>query len=61
MANRVFTVTDETKITRAGEPVVAAEKDKKVAVVVDHDRPGDEAIHVQFEAAPYGIIIAAAA
>ena len=55
VANRVFTITDETKITRAGEPVmvadVTAQKDEKVAVVVDHDVPGDLAIHVQFEAA----------
>jgi hypothetical protein len=56
VANRVFTLTDKTKITRAGKPVstadVAAQKDEKVAVVVDHDKPGDEAIHVRFEAAP---------
>lgn len=53
-ANRVFTITDKTKITRAGKPVatadVTAHKDEKVAVVVDHDKPGDEAIHVRFEA-----------
>ena len=55
VANRVFTVTDKTKITRAGKQVttgdVTAQKDEKVAVVVDHDKPGDEAIHVRFEAA----------
>jgi len=55
VANRVFTITDKTKITRAGKPVttadVTAEKDEKVAVVVDHDKPGDEAIHVRFDAA----------
>jgi hypothetical protein len=55
VANRVFTITDKTKITRAGKPVttvdVTAQKDEKVAVVVDHDKPGDEAIHVRFEAA----------
>ena len=54
VANRVFTITDKTKITRAGKPVttvnVTAQKDEKVAVVVDHDKPGDEAIHVRFEA-----------
>lgn len=54
-ANRVFTITDKTKITRAGKSVavadVTAQKDEKVAVVVDHDKPGDEAIHVRFEAA----------
>jgi hypothetical protein len=55
VANRVFTITDKTKITRAGKPVatvdVTAQKDEKVAVVVDHDKPGDEAIHVRFDAA----------
>ena len=29
---------------------VTAQKDEKVAVVVDHDKPGDEAVHVRFEA-----------
>jgi hypothetical protein len=55
VANRVFTITDKTKIARAGKAVpvadVTAQKDEKVAVVVDHDKPGDEAIHVRFEAA----------
>jgi hypothetical protein len=55
VANRVFTITDKTKITRAGKPVtttdVTAQKDEKVAVVVDHDKPGDEAIQVRFDAA----------
>jgi hypothetical protein len=55
VANRVFTITDTTKITRAGKPVatadVSAQKDEKVAVVVDHDKAGDEAIRVQFAAA----------
>lgn len=55
VANHVFTITDMTKITRAGKPVasadVSAQKDEKVAVVVDHDKPGDEAIHVRFAAA----------
>jgi hypothetical protein len=54
VANRVFTITDTTKITRAGKPVttvdVTAQEDEKVAVVVDHDKPGDEAIHVRLEA-----------
>lgn len=53
VASRVFTITDKTKITRAGKPMtvaaVTAQKDEKVAVVVDHDKPGDEAIHVRFE------------
>jgi hypothetical protein len=55
VANRVFTITDKTKITRAGKAVtsadVIAQKDEKVAVVVDHDKPGDEAIQVRFESA----------
>lgn len=55
VANRVFTITDKTKITRAGKPVKAADvtaaKDEKVAVVVDHDKPGDEALQVRFQAA----------
>lgn len=55
VANRVFTITDKTKITRAGKSVlvadVAPQKDEKVAVVVNHDKPGDEAIHVRFEVA----------
>lgn len=55
VANRVFTITDKTNITRAGNPVTTADvtvqKDGKVAVVVDHDTPGDEAIRVRFEAA----------
>jgi hypothetical protein len=55
VANRVFTITDKTTITRAGKPVttadLTAQKDEKVAVVVDHDKPGDEAIRVQFDAA----------
>lgn len=56
VANRVFTITAETEITRAGKAVKVADvsphKDEKVAVVVDHDVPGDEAIQVQFEPAP---------
>ena len=55
VANRVFTITDKTKITRAGKAVavadISAQKDEKVAVVVDHDKPGDEAIHVRLESA----------
>ena len=54
-ANRVFTITDSTKVTRAGTPVptadLTARKGEKVAVVVDHDEPGDEAIYVRFDAA----------
>lgn len=55
VANRVFTITDMTKITREGKAVavadVTAQKDENVAVVVDHDKPGDEAIQVRFESA----------
>jgi hypothetical protein len=55
VANRTFTITNQTKITRAGKPValadVTAQKEEKVAVVVDHDKPGDEAIQVRFESA----------
>jgi hypothetical protein len=55
VANRVFTITDKTKITRGGKAVavtdVTAQKEEKVAVVVDHDKPGDEAIQVRFESA----------
>lgn len=54
-SNRVFTITDKTRLVRGGKPVKAAEltaaKDEKVAVVVDHDKPGDDAIEVRFEAA----------
>lgn len=54
-ANRVFTITDKTRVLRAGKPVNAAEataqKGEKVAVVVDHDKPGDVAIEVRFDAA----------
>lgn len=54
-ANRVFTISDKTKITRAGKPVTAAavtaQTGEKVAVVVDHDKPGDDALQVRFEAA----------
>jgi hypothetical protein len=53
VANRVFTITDKTKITRAGKAVavaaVTAQKDEKVAVVVNHDKPGDEALQGRFE------------
>lgn len=53
MANRVFTITGNTRITRAGKAVadVAAQKGERVAVVVDHDKAGDEAIQVRFESA----------
>lgn len=54
-SSRVFTITAKTKLRRAGKPVAAAQltaqKDEKVAVVVDHDKAGDEAIEVRFAAA----------
>jgi hypothetical protein len=54
-STRVFTITDKTRLMRAGKSVKAAEltahKDEKVAVVVDHDKPGDDAIEVRFESA----------
>lgn len=53
--NRIFTIGDKTRLLRAGKPVkvaeAAARKDEKVAVVVDHDKPGDDAIEVRFEVA----------
>ena len=53
--DRVFVITGSTQILRAGKRVpvadVTAKKDEKVAVVVDHDKPGDEAIRIRFEAA----------
>ena len=55
VANRVFTISDTTTVTRAGKAVTVAgvtvQQDETVAVVVDHDKPGDIAIHVRFEAA----------
>lgn len=53
--DKVFVITNATKVERAGKPVqvaaVTAKKDERVAVVVDHDKPGDEAIRIRFEAA----------
>lgn len=47
----VFTITDKTRLLRDGKRVSAAEaavrKDERVAIVVDHDKPGDEAIEVR--------------
>jgi hypothetical protein len=55
VSNRVFTIAADTEITRAGKPVrtadVTAQTGEKVAVVVDHDIPGDEALQVRFDAA----------
>lgn len=54
-SNRVFTISPHTRLSRAGKALTAAQltaqKDEKVAVVVDHDQPGDEAIEVRFAAA----------
>jgi hypothetical protein len=53
--NKVFTINEKTRVVRAGKPVrladLTAQKDEKVAVVVDHDVPGDIAITIRFEAA----------
>lgn len=50
-ATRVFTITGKTRVIRDGkriEPADAAvQKGEDVAVVVDHDKPGDEAIEVR--------------
>jgi hypothetical protein len=55
VANMVFTITPDTKITRAGKPVavanVTAQKGEKVAVVIDHDDPSDDALRIRFDAA----------
>lgn len=54
-SNRVFTITDKTRLVRAGKRLKAAEltaqKGEKVAVVVNHDKPGDAALEIRFEAA----------
>ncbi len=54
-SNRVFTITSESRVLRAGKPVpagsVTVQKGEKVAVVIDHDEPGDEAIELRFHAA----------
>lgn len=53
--DKVFVITASTQILRGGKRVpvadVTARKDEKVVVVVDHDKPGDEAIRIRFEAA----------
>jgi hypothetical protein len=52
--NRVFTITDRTRVQRDGKRVTLAEagvqNGDRVAVVVDHDKPGDEAIEVRLPA-----------
>jgi hypothetical protein len=53
-SKRVFTITDKTRLLRDGKPVTVAQaavqKDERVAVVVDHDVPGDLAIEVRLQA-----------
>ena len=52
VANGVFTTTDKTKITRVGKPITNAEVSaQKVAVALDQDNHGDEAVNVRFQAA----------
>jgi hypothetical protein len=55
-ANRVFTITDGTRVQRDGKRVTlaeaAVEKGDRVAVVIDHDKPGDEAIEVRLTSSP---------
>lgn len=50
-ADRVFTLTPKTLVLRDGKRIQAADaavqKGEEVAVVVDHDEPGDEAIEVR--------------
>ena len=50
-SNRVFTITDKTKLSRDGKAVTRAslsvQAGEEVAVVVDHDAPGDEALQVR--------------
>jgi hypothetical protein len=50
-SNRVFTITDKTRVLRAGKPIkvgaAAVQKGEEVSVVVDHDKAGDEAIEVR--------------
>jgi len=53
-ASRIFTIVESTRILRAGKRVTIAEaavqKVDGVEVVVDHDKPGDEAIEVRLAA-----------
>jgi hypothetical protein len=49
--NKIFTITTKTRILRDGKAVPAGkatvQAGESVAVVVDHDKPGDEAIEVR--------------
>ncbi len=55
-SNRVFVIVDATKILRGKAAVTLAnagiQKGEAVAVVVDHDKPGDEAITIRLEPRP---------
>lgn len=50
-SDRVFTLTPKTRLLRDGKRIPATnanvQKGEDVAVVVDHDKPGDEAIEVR--------------
>lgn len=50
---KVFTITAKTRVFRDSKRVsvaeAAVEKAERVAVVVDHDQPGDEAIEVRLQ------------
>ncbi len=52
-SDRVFVIVDATRILRSQAAVPLAEariqKGESVAVTVDHDKPGDEAITVRLE------------
>ena len=55
-ANKVFTLNEKTRLVRGGKPVKAADlstERREIAVVVDHDVPGDIAIEIRFEAVRY--------
>ncbi|MDP3717502.1 MAG: hypothetical protein Q8T13_07045 [Acidobacteriota bacterium] len=55
-SNRVFVIVDGTKILRGKAPVTLAnagiQKGESVAVTIDHDKPGDEAIRISLEQRP---------
>jgi hypothetical protein len=53
-SNRVFTITEKTRVMLDGKRIkatdVKVQKGDEVTVVVDHDKPGDEAIEVRLSA-----------
>lgn len=55
-SNHVFVIVDATRILRGKTAVTLAnaaiQKGESVAVVVDHDKPGDEAIRITLEQRP---------